>query len=176
MLFMRFLPAALVLFVAVTAHGFEQQEYTTETFTSTYILPYIDDFTETPEGGVAWDLLAATKEVPWEEFNEDGFMTGGLRPEFSEELKALNGQDITMQGFMFPLDPTEKQAHFLFGPFPLTCPYHYHVGPALVIETHAAQPVSFSYEPVTLEGRLELVPEDDEFNIFYRLHEARTVE
>jgi len=77
---------------------------------------------------------------------------------------------------MFPLDVTEDQRLFLFGPFPMSCPYQYHVGPALVLEVHAQDhPVAFSYDPVQLTGTLELVPEDKEYSVFYRLKDARKV-
>ena len=77
---------------------------------------------------------------------------------------------------MFPLDETEGQKHFLFGPFPLSCPFQYHVGPSLVVEVHADKnPVFFDYEPVTIAGTLELVPEDREYSVFYRLKDAQEI-
>ena len=77
---------------------------------------------------------------------------------------------------MFPLDGHEDQKMFLFGPFPMSCPYHYHVGPALVIEVYAEDnPVNFEYGPVTIAGTLELVPDDPEYSVFYRLLGAKRV-
>jgi hypothetical protein len=78
--------------------------------------------------------------------------------------------------YMFPLNETEEQKLFLFGPFPLSCPFQYHVGPALVLEVHADKnPVTFDYEAITITGTLELVPDDPEYSVFYRLNNAKQV-
>ena len=81
-----------------------------------------------------------------------------------------------MQGYMFPLNAAENQSMFLFGPFPVSCPYHYHVGPALVIEAYGREKTEFGFEPITLKGTLELVPRDDDYNVFYRLREAQSIQ
>jgi len=95
---------------------------------------------------------------------------------FQEGVKALDGKEIIIKGYMFPLDETEEQTLFLLGPFPLSCPFRYHVGSSMVIEVHAEEkPVTFDYEPVTLTGVLELIPEDKEYNIFYRLKKAKKI-
>lgn len=74
---------------------------------------------------------------------------------------------------MFPLNADKGQKMFLFGPFPISCPYHYHVGPALVIEAYGLETIEFKYEPITIKGILELVIEDNEYNIFYRLRNVK---
>ncbi len=175
--FKRFLTlCALVLCaVNVPALALEEVEYSTQSFTQSYVIPYIADFTKTPEGGVAWELLAKTEEESYQDVNEAGIDIFGVKPVFPPDVKALDGQEIVMQGYMFPLDPTEKQARFLFGPFPVDCPYHYHVGPALVIEAAAKEPMAFSFDPVTIRGTLTLVPLDLDFNIFYRMENVRLV-
>lgn len=129
-------------------------------------------FVKTPEGGVAWEVLAKTegKEVITGQFEDNDVIS--VRPVFPDEVKALDGQTVLMQGYMFPLEQAEKQGRFLFGPFPASCPYHYHVGPNMVVEVQAKYPIVFSFDPMTLSGRLELVPADDEFNVFYRMKDA----
>jgi hypothetical protein len=137
------------------------------------IFSYIPDFVKTPHGGVSWDLFAKTQEIPYSETDPNGLVNEGFRPKFSKDMKALDGQKIIMQGYMFPLEESAKQRNFLFGPFPINCPYHYHVGPALVIEAHAKKPIGFTYEPITITGILELVPRDDYYNVFYRLKDTK---
>lgn len=137
---------------------------------------YIGDYVDVPAGATDWKIFGTTKEIKKEGKTPEGYDYEYYMPGFSEELKKLDGQEITLKGFMFPLDETEKQANFLFGPFPLNCPFQYHVGPALVIEAQAdKKPVPFSYDPVMLRGRLELVANDPEFSVFYRLKDARQV-
>lgn len=144
--------------------------------THSYVIPYVRDFVKTPKGGVSWDLFAQTKEISYQEKDPQGFDLIGVRPAFPKDLKNLHGSSIVMEGYMFPLEDSDKQHIFLFGPFPISCPYHYHVGPALVIEVHAAKPIAFTYDPIHLTGTLELIDRDDENNLFYRLKNAKTAD
>lgn len=157
-------------FIAFIACGHPAHALTSET--NRDVLSYLPDFVKTPDGGVSWDLFTTTKEITESGKDAQGMDYEIMVPGFSKEMKALNGQTIVMQGYMFPLEAEETQGLFLFGPFPLSCPYHYHVGPAMVIEVHAKEPIAFSYEPVNIRGRLELIPKDIETETFYRLHDA----
>lgn len=148
-----------------------------ENFEKTYtITDYIDDYVDVPEGGTRWEIFGTTKEIQIETKTEDGYDAFYMKPEFQPDVTAMNGKQIKIRGYMFPLDGEEAQKTFLFGPFPLSCPFQYHVGPALVIEVNADQhPVLFNYDPITIEGTLELVPEDPEYSVFYRLKNSRQV-
>ncbi len=140
------------------------------------IIGYIDDFVDTPDGAVDWKVLGKTKEMPTYVKMEDGLDNNYVKPEFHSDILALDGAVITIKGYMFPLNETDEQKMFLFGPFPLTCPFRYHVGPPLVMEVHADEhPVTFNYDPVMLTGTLELVHDDPEYSIFYRLKDAKEV-
>jgi hypothetical protein len=161
-----------LLLLASPALAIEEQVYSQETFTKTFILSNIPDYVKTPEGGIGWDLFGTTKEIAYDEKDGEGMDIMGVKPEFAAALKKLAGQRITMQGYMFPLEQSDRQRRFLFGPFPMTCPFHYHVGPSLVIEADARDPIDFTYDPITITGRLELVPLDIENNIFYYLHDV----
>lgn len=137
---------------------------------------YIKDYVDTPKDALNWKQLGKTKIINIETKDSDGLDYQYYKPDFPADVKALDGQKITIKGFMFPLDETEDQKSFLFGPFPLNCPFQYHVQSNLVIEVHADNhPVAFTYDPVTLEGTLELVSEDKENGTFYRLKDARAV-
>lgn len=155
---------------------FDTQE--TLTFTSEYDLEdpdyatLISEFVKTPDNGTPWDVFIETREHPYSFTDEEGMNWDGLRPEFTDRLLALDNQIITIQGYMFPLGQSEDQDFFLFGPFPLSCPYHYHSPPKLIIEVFAPTPIPFDYDAINITGRLELVPKDDEYNVFYRLHDA----
>ena len=161
----------------------QMDSFVTETFTYSEtitpdrnnILKVIPDYVDVPEGGVSWDVFGQTEEHEYNYKDEEDFEWTGVRPEFSEDLKNLAGTDILIQGYMFPLSQDEKQALFLLGPFPMSCPYHYHVPPRLIIEIHSKEPVAFSYDAVNIKGTLELVPKDDEYNVFYRLKDAEIV-
>ena len=138
------------------------------------ILDYIEDYVDVPDGALDWKMFGRTEEEKVRTTTEDGYDLQYSRPVFQPEMEALDGTDVTIKGYIFPLEGTDKQKLFLFGPFPLSCPYQYHVGPALVIEVHAEDhPVKFDYDPVTLTGRLELVHDDPDYSVFYRLRDAK---
>lgn len=159
------------------AYAFTEEQFTgEETFTFLNVENYIKDYVDIPEGGTDWKIFATTKEIETYTKTKDGYDNHYSKPEFQPEVQALDGKNIKIKGYMFPLDGTEEQKKFLFGPFPLTCPFQYHVGPSLVVEVHAQEhPIVFDYEPVTITGTLELVPDDPEYSVFYRLRDAEQV-
>lgn len=145
---------------------------TNQTYTLDDLLANIKNFVDTPQGGTSWKIFGETRQTSYTYTDEEGGEWSGVRPEFSDALKKLDGSDILIQGYMFPLGPEEKQPLFLLGPFPVSCPFHYHVTPNLIIEVHAKTSMAFSYDAVNIKGTLELVPKDDEYNVFYRLKDA----
>ena len=137
---------------------------------------YIKDYVDVPKGGTDWKVFSSTKEINVEGKTKDHFDYQFYKPRFTKDVRALDGQEVTVKVFMFPLNETEKQKLFLFGPFPVSCPFHYHVSPSLVIEVHADKtPIKFSYDPVTIKGRLQLVDVDPENSTFYKLMDAQLV-
>lgn len=157
---------------ATPALAIEERVMTEEEYSQEFIIDNIPDYVSTPKGGLDWTILGRTKIIEYEEPAGDGLTNSGVRPEFPAAVKAYDGKEVIMQGYMFPLEQSDEQSQFLFGPFPLSCPYHYHAGANLTIEAHARKPITFDYEPITLKGTLELVARDDEFNVFYRLKDA----
>ena len=137
---------------------------------------YIKDYVDVPPGATDWKVFGRTKQIDIRGRTPDGYDLQYYKPKFTPEVKALEGKQVTIKGFMFPLDETEKQKLFLIGPFPINCPYQYHVGPSLVIEVHTDKhPIKFSYDPIVIAGTLQLVPKDPDNNIFYRLMDAKQV-
>ncbi len=165
----------LALVCCPPVFAIEDWEYSSTTFSQESLVNAVPDFVKTPEGGVSWQLLATTQENEVIVGKvEDGDLIS-VRPDFSKDVKNLDGQTVVIQGYMFPLEQKEEQTRFLFGPFPMSCPYHYHVGPSMVIEAHAKAPITFSFDALTLTGTFELVPADDEYNVFYRLRDVSIV-
>lgn len=157
----------------MAANAFSTETVTSEqTYTIEDLASNIENFVATPEGGTDWQIFADTNQIPYIYTDEEGQEWEGVRPQFTDELNALDGEETIIQGFMFPLGQDQEQDMFLLGPFPLSCPYHYHVTANLIIEVYAKTPIEFSYDPVNVKGRLELVPKDDEFNVFYRIKDA----
>lgn len=153
----------------------EEEAANEQTFSLEDLLSNIDNFVKTPPNGLSWQVLGSTGQTPYSHTDKDGLEWSGVRPAFPETLRKLDGQTILLQGYMFPLEPSEGQSTFLFGPFPISCPFHYHVTPNLIVEVYAKKPVKFQYDVMNIQGRLELVEKDDENNVFFRLKDAIAV-
>ncbi len=115
-----------------------------------------------------WQLFSQTKEIEDCTIDKDGFDYCLIKPEYNQKIKQYNGKVVTLMGYMFPLEQSEKQKKFLLGPYPLSCPFHYHVGPSQVIEINSDQAIDFSFDPVTVKGELK-VKFNKETGIFYYL-------
>ena len=113
-------------------------------------------------------LFKKTKEIEDCTIDKDGFDYCLIKPVYDDNVKKYNGKTVTVMGFMFPLEQSEKQKRFLIGPYPLSCPFHYHVGPSQVIEISSEKAVDFSFDPITIKGRLE-VKYNKETGTFYYL-------
>jgi len=161
----------LLFFNPSSAFALQESVYSTETFNQTFIYSNTQKFAPTPEGGVGWDVFATTIEIPHYDSKK---LLDHVTLQFTYALKAYDKKNITMRGYMFPLDDTEAQSKFLFGPFPMTCPYHYHNPPTIVLEAHAKTPIKFGYESMVLQGTLELVANATD-SPYYRLLDATEI-
>lgn len=121
---------------------------------------------------IPWELFDKTKENEICTIDQDGYDNCLIKPEYTEDMKRLHNQDVTLMGYMFPLEQADKQSTFLFGPYPLNCPFHYHVSFAQVVEVVAKDPIGFSYEPLTLKGKLSVSLNEDS-GLFYVLQDAK---
>jgi len=117
---------------------------------------------------IPWQLFGKTKEIEDCTIDKDGFDYCLIKPVYDDKIKKYNGKTVTIMGFMFPLEQSEKQKKFLIGPYPLSCPFHYHVGPSQVIEISSDEAVDFSFDPITIKGKLK-VKYNEETGTFYYL-------
>ena len=117
---------------------------------------------------IPWQFFGKTKEIEDCTIDKDGFDYCLIKPVYDDNIKKYNGKIVTIMGFMFPLEQSEKQKRFLIGPYPLSCPFHYHVGPSQVIEISSEEAVDFSFDPITIKGELK-VKFNEETGTFYYL-------
>ena len=117
---------------------------------------------------IKWEVFAKTKEKIKCTTDSEGFDNCLVTPVYSPQIKSLNNKQVTLTGFMFPLDPSDKQKNFLIGPYPTSCPFNYHVRPSQIVEVKLKKPIAFSYDPVTVKGTLFL-KYNGETGIFYYL-------
>jgi uncharacterized protein len=97
-----------------------------------------------------------------------------ILPVFGKDQLALHQKTQKIQGFMMPLEPGERQRHFLLTSVPLSCSFCLPGGPESMIEVRTKTPVKYSLEPVVVEGKF-LVLNDDPYGLYYRITDAVAV-
>jgi hypothetical protein len=111
---------------------------------------------------LAWSMLTAVKTKV--EKNR-------VLPVFPSDIQALNKKTQRVQGFMMPLEPGEKQRHFLLASVPLTCSFCTPGGPESMVEVKTKTPVKYSLEAVVVEGEFAVL-QDDPYGLYYRITDA----
>lgn len=111
---------------------------------------------------VPWSLLTAVKTKT--EKNK-------VLPVFDKPQQALHQKTQRVQGFMMPLEPGEKQTHFLLTSVPLSCGFCVPGGPESMVEVRTRTPVPYTLDPVVVEGKFALL-EDDQYGLYYRITEG----
>lgn len=92
-------------------------------------------------------------------------------PTFPAGVMALDKRTVKVQGFMMPLEPGDRQTHFLLSSVPTSCSFCVPAGPEGLIEVRSKTPVRYTLEVVTVEG-LMAVLNDDPYGMFYRVTQA----
>jgi hypothetical protein len=114
------------------------------------------------EGVVSWALLASVTAK-----TERARVVAVFPP----AVQALNDKTVKLQGFMLPLEPGEKQKHFLLSGVPTSCSFCVPAGPEGLVEVRASTPVKYTVDAITIEGRMAVL-KDDKFGLFYRIVDA----
>ena len=119
-----------------------------------------------------WKTLAKiTYKKEYDEFL--GFKID--KPVFSEEIKALNGKEVTVKGFIIPVEGYKSHKEFIFSAFPYSmCFFCGGAGPESVMEVTAIEPVVYSAESIVLKGKLKL-NNDDVNKLMFALTDAKIV-
>jgi hypothetical protein len=97
-----------------------------------------------------------------------------LLPAFPAPVQALNDKPQRIQGFMMPLEPGERQRHFLLSSVPMSCSFCVPGGPESMVEVKTRTPVKYSLEPVVVEGKFAVLA-DDPYGLYYRITDAVAV-
>lgn len=114
---------------------------------------------------LSWDMLADVKTKN---------NKGSIVPVFNLTQMALHLKKQRVQGFMMPLDPGEKQSHFILSSVPMNCGFCVPGGPESMIEVRTKTPVKYTAEPVVVEGSFQVLV-NDSFGVYYRIADAQPV-
>ncbi len=96
-------------------------------------------------------------------------------PVFSENIKELEGTEITVKGYIIPVEGYKNHKEFIFSAFPYNmCFFCGGAGPETVMEVEALEEVAFTAEQIVIKGILRLNNEDIN-KLMYRLEEVKAV-
>jgi len=110
-----------------------------------------------------WQALEKTK------ISED--KKGFFCAQIPAEVRDLAGKEITVNGFMMPLEAKEKFKHFLLAKRTPTCPFCPPGQPNEIVDVWMTGNVKYTEDLVTVKGRFELM-NNTEMGLFFRLKNA----
>lgn len=97
-------------------------------------------------------------------------------PNFSAAVKKLEGKEITLHGYILPLEGRRSQKYFIFSAYPYNlCYFCGGAGPETVAEVYAKEPIKYTTKRITIKGKLVLNNSGDMERMFYVIHNARIV-
>jgi len=96
-------------------------------------------------------------------------------PVFGDEVRALAGKEITLKGYVIPVEGYKSHREFVFSAYPYNmCFFCGGAGPETVMEVFADEAIKYSADPITIKGVLEL--NDTDINrLMYILKNVRLV-
>lgn len=113
-----------------------------------------------------WETLAKVEWI-W----DDNF----YRVEFNEEQQALDGKELIVEGFMFPLEYSRKHTTFLVSSAPMSDCFFCGPGEAeSMVYVKTETPVEYSYSKMAVKGTFKLVS-DASMGIIYELEGAEVI-
>jgi hypothetical protein len=164
--------AAATTFGADTARGFSEEKLQDSGLIDPSEIPSVhNSFYQVPEGVVGWDTLGAL-EVTTEVIAP---LQARFHTDYSEAIEALDGQEVKLMGFIYPLEGGLEHERFLLTAWPPSCPFCLPAGPSQMVEVFCEDPVEFTEGAILMAGRFEVL-EDDPSGMYYRMHDAALVE
>ncbi len=96
-------------------------------------------------------------------------------PIFSPEVQKLEGKQVTIKGYIIPVEGYKSHKEFIFSAYPYSmCFFCGGAGPETVLEVKAKSPVAFTADPITIKGTLHLNSTDIN-RLMYSLSNAEMV-
>lgn len=96
-------------------------------------------------------------------------------PVFSETVEKLEGREITIRGYIIPIEGYKSHKEFIFSAYPYNmCFFCGGAGPETVMEVKATDPIKYTAEAITIRGTLEL-NSDDINQLMYALVDVKKV-
>jgi hypothetical protein len=97
-------------------------------------------------------------------------------PVFSQHLKSFQGKQVTLKGYIIPLEEVGGQGKFMLSSLPFNlCYFCGAAGPETVVEVDSSKPIKFVTKPIRMTGVLWLNTSDPDHHI-YVLKQAKLIE
>jgi hypothetical protein len=97
------------------------------------------------------------------------------KPVFGDAVKALDGKEITIKGYIIPVEGYKSHKEFIFSAFPYSmCFFCGGAGPETVMEVEAIEGIKYSADAIIIKGVVKL--NDKDINrLMYKLINAKLV-
>lgn len=97
-------------------------------------------------------------------------------PVFSEDVKALDGQEINIRGYIIPIEGYKSHKEFILSAYPYNmCFFCGGAGPETVMEVTALEGIEYTAEAIQIKGILRLNNTDIN-RMMYALEEVELVQ
>ena len=98
-------------------------------------------------------------------------------PKFSKAVKNLEGKEVTLQGYILPLEGKRTQNYFIFSAYPYNlCYFCGGAGPETVAEVYCKTPIKYTTKMIKIKGRLTMNSSGDLDKMIYTLTDVQLVE
>lgn len=97
-------------------------------------------------------------------------------PTFSDEVKALDGKEIVLEGWIIPLDELRGENYFVLSALPFAnCFFCGGAGPETVLEVFSEKNIKFTEKRIKVKGILN-INADDPMKLMYILQKAELID
>ena len=96
---------------------------------------------------------------------------GSMTAQFTDPIRQLSGQPVTIGGFVMPLDSRARFTHFVLTRRNSSCPFCPPNLPTEAIEVFSAQPLEYGPDEYAVNGHFQIIQESSE-GLFYRITAA----
>jgi hypothetical protein len=140
--------------------------------------PPSDSFGQPVEERKAQDALPKSNDPMWTVLSKSKIHVNEKKGLYSAThpaaVKALVGTQVSISGFMLPLESTEKFKHYILSKRTPTCPFCPPGEPNEIVDIWMAKPVKYDENMVKVTGNFALM-DNEQLGMFFKLSNASFV-
>ena len=168
----RYIVLAAAFFAAC---GFSKETTTTLNY-STSIPSDVDQYGQPKGERKAQDKLPQAHDAIWQTFAKTKIKVdekkGLYSAVYTDDVKAMVGKEITISGFMLPLEASEKFKHFILSKRTPTCFFCPPGQPNEIVDVWTDKSTDWKEELIKVTGTFELM-NDPQLGMFFKLNKAK---